>query len=406
MNAHELVDHIRSGPTEILLNKPLRFRRRTRSNPCDFNEFLQALQSNETIQTAEVGAHHLLGVSEDEWVLLVQTLGSIKGIEHLDLKCFSGSIAYHPFQAIADAVNNAHSLRNLDIAVLGESIPRDPSGMIALANALREHTALQEFLWADLCTRRETAQITAPDPVLQSLPACPHLRKATIMTELGSVDVTKNLLQVNSGTDLNLALRKEDWLAVANEIRQGRCNVRSLYLANIRVFESDATEAVIAVASAIRLDRNLEHLHLHMQNGFADEAGVALAEALTVNTTLRRCNVSDARFGTQSYMAFAAMLRVNTNLILELPRFIPAPPFIAAVFDVRLLNHYNQMRIEQRLNKVGRGRLFASNETTREEWVDALHELSCSNSFDLDDSPALRISSLYILLQLNPDVIA
>jgi hypothetical protein len=405
MNPRELVDHIHSGPTEIVLDRPLRFHRRTRSNPCDFNEFLQALQSNETIRTAECGVHLLLGVSEDEWILLVKKLGSIKGIEHLSLESFSGSIGFHPFQAIADAVNNAHSLCNLNINILGETIPRDPSGMIALANALREHTALQEFTWADLCTRLETAQITAPDPVLQALSACPHLRKATIMTECASLDAMKNLLQVHSGTDLRLALRKDDWFAVANEIRQGRCNVRYLYLATmLRVAESDATEGVKAVASAIRLDRNLEHLHLHIQNGFTDEAGLALAEALTVNTTLRQVNLSatthQATLGAQSYEAFAVMLRVNANLTLELPRFDPA------VRDERIVNHYNQMRIEQRLNKVGRGRLLASNETAKEEWVDALHELSCSNSFGLDDSPALRISCLYSLLQLNPDVIA
>jgi hypothetical protein len=50
MNPRELVDHIRSGPAELTLDTPLpRFRRRTRSNPYDFNEFLEALQSNKMI---------------------------------------------------------------------------------------------------------------------------------------------------------------------------------------------------------------------------------------------------------------------------------------------------------------------------------------------------------------------
>jgi hypothetical protein len=49
MNPRELVDHIRNGPAKLVLDEPLRFRRRTRSNPCDFNEFIQALQSSETI---------------------------------------------------------------------------------------------------------------------------------------------------------------------------------------------------------------------------------------------------------------------------------------------------------------------------------------------------------------------
>jgi hypothetical protein len=31
------------------------------------------------------------------------------------------------------------------------------------------------------------------------------------------------------------------------------------------------------------MDRNLEYLYLRMEDGFTDEAGVTLAEALTVN---------------------------------------------------------------------------------------------------------------------------
>jgi hypothetical protein len=403
MNPRELVDHIRSGPTEIVLDKPLRFRRRTRSNPCDFSEFLQALRSSETIRTTECRSHLEVGLTEDKWVLLVTTLGSIRGIEHLKFNCRPGSCDFHPFRAIADAVNNAHSLCKLAINMDGR-ISRDPSGMIALANALQEHTAFQEFTWTDGYYWQEATQITSLDPVLQALPACPHLQRVIIMTKYASSNAMKNLLQLRSATNLNLVLGKEHWLAVADEIRRGRCNVRYLYLAMIGVVASEASEAVKAVASAIRLDRNLEHLHLLTQSGFTDEAGVALAEALTVNTTLRQVKFSAAShqttFGAQSYEAFAAMLRVNANLILELPRFVTAVP------NERLVNHYNQMRIEQRLNQVGRGRLLASNKTTREEWVDALHELSGSNSLGLDDSPALRINCLYSLLLLNPDVIA
>jgi hypothetical protein len=51
MSPRELVNHIRNGPAELLLNEPLRFRRRTRSNPCDFNVFLHALLPSENIRT-------------------------------------------------------------------------------------------------------------------------------------------------------------------------------------------------------------------------------------------------------------------------------------------------------------------------------------------------------------------
>jgi hypothetical protein len=51
------------------------------------------------------------------------------------------------------------------------------------------------------------------------------------------------------------------------------------------------SEALQIIASAIQLDGNLKRLVLHMMTGFTDEAGVALAEALTVNTTLRNLDL-------------------------------------------------------------------------------------------------------------------
>ncbi len=83
MNPRELVDHIRSGPAKLVLDEPLRFRRRTRSNPCDFNEFIQALRSSETIRDVECSSHRRLGITEDEWVLLVKTIGRIKDIQNM-----------------------------------------------------------------------------------------------------------------------------------------------------------------------------------------------------------------------------------------------------------------------------------------------------------------------------------
>jgi hypothetical protein len=93
-----------------------------------------------------------MGISEDEWVLLVKTLGSIKDLQRLEFYCMPGSRRFHPFQAVADAVNNAQSLRNLEIYIESETFPGDPSGLIALANSLREHPALQEFTWFDSCS--------------------------------------------------------------------------------------------------------------------------------------------------------------------------------------------------------------------------------------------------------------
>jgi hypothetical protein len=121
------------------------------------------------------------------------------------------------------------------------------------------------------------------------------------------------------------------------------------------VTRSEATAAIQAVASAIRLDQNLEHLTLEIiMNGFTNEAGVALA----VNTTLRKIKLSTATLhpsqqarnratlGAPAYEALSAMLRVNTSLVLKLP------PFETAGADERLCESRNRLRIEQRWNKV------------------------------------------------------
>jgi hypothetical protein len=128
---------------------------------------------------------------------------------------------------------------------------------------------------------------------------------------------------------------------------------------------------------------------------------VALAEALTVNKTLRiitlylpaRCWEDADVLCAAAYDAFSAMLRVNTSLVLDLS------PFDYGASDEKLVDSRNQMRIEQGLNHVGRGRLESSSQTTREEWVDALSEL---NSRNVDERPDFNVSCLYSLLRLNP----
>jgi hypothetical protein len=91
-----------------------------------------------------------------------------------------------------------------------------------------------------------------------------------------------------------------------------------------------------------------------------------------------------------AYDAFCDMLRVNTSPVLELP------PFNDTFIDERLIDSRNQMRIEQVLNLVGRGRLLSSRQTTRKELVDALHKL---NSYsNVDESPEFSGSCMYSLL--------
>jgi hypothetical protein len=230
MKSREFVDHILSGPVKLVLGEPLRFRRRTRSNPCDFNEFLQALQSSETIRNVRCRSHRWLGITEDEWVLLVKTLGSIKGNQSMFVDCAHSSHDFHPFQAVVEALKSAHSLRELTVRLDDATFLRDSSGLPALANAVREYTGLQEFSLVDFCPLLEGAQSTAFDSMLQELSACPHLQRVHIHTKRTSADAIRNLLQLPTDTELTLALTPVQRLAAADEIRLGRCLIKALNL--------------------------------------------------------------------------------------------------------------------------------------------------------------------------------
>jgi hypothetical protein len=409
MNPRELVDHIRSGPAELELSEPLRFNHQTCSNPCDLNEFLRVLQSSETIRTVSCQPHFILQLGIDEWVLLVKSIGRIKCIGALTLWFDSHNL--HAFQAVADAVNSAHSLHTLQLifVVRSETFPRDLSGLTALVNALGEHTGLRNFTWIDSSTQREVVQIPALDHIFRILPACPHLRNVTIKTKFASAGTLQNLLllQLQHGTQLSLVVIRDYWMVATDAIRQGNCNVQSLCLYLWEEGPDEANEAVQAVASAIRLDRNLKSLCLTMGDHFTDEAGVALAKALAVNTTLllvllifKRVDASalpnTAAFGVPVYEALSAMLRVNTSLELQV-RLSEIDGASERVRESR-----DQMRIEQLVNLVGRGKLVAWSQTTREQWADALQELTSRN---VDESPAFQVSCVYSVLRSNPTVV-
>jgi hypothetical protein len=110
----------------------------------------------------------------------------------------------HPFHAIAESVNSAHSLHKLGINVQGDTLPRDPPGLTALANAIRKQTALDHFAWIDSCYLKEATQhvpSVSPDVVLRVLSACLHLRRV-VLAKSASSDAVNNLLRLQKATYL------------------------------------------------------------------------------------------------------------------------------------------------------------------------------------------------------------
>jgi hypothetical protein len=54
------------------------------------------------------------------------------------------------------------------------------------------------------------------------------------MSKCASVDAVKNLQQMRPATELHLVVETDHWLAVADEIRHGRCNVQKLSLSMLQ----------------------------------------------------------------------------------------------------------------------------------------------------------------------------
>jgi hypothetical protein len=376
MNLRELVNYIESGPTELVLHEPLRFRRRTRSNPCDFNGLVQALQSSETIITADCETHQKLHISEAEWGRLVETLGGIKGIQRLTLACVAGSLDFHPFQGFADAVENAQSLRSVFFEINGFRCPIDSAGIMALAGALRKkHAALEKWCWVEAQLEPQDATSGALDPVLEALSSltCPNLRMVSICTQSASANAISNLLcQLHLGPDpdqwlLLSMMGTDECLAVAEAIRLGLCNVQRL------------------------------HLSFNPKHGAtATRVGVALANALTHNSTLRFFTFGGLALRFPVYEAFSAMLRINTSVVVKVNSSVNGD-------DQRLVDSHNQMCIEQRLNQVGRGNLLSPSQT-KTMWMDALDKLNLI-SRKAGDTIELHVSCLYSLLCMNPSAL-
>jgi hypothetical protein len=225
MNPRELVDHhVRSGPVELVLDVPLRFAVERVPTRAISDTFFKSCKPAKRFEPCSVYN------TEDEWVRLIKTLGSIKDIQYLAVFCTAGSHDFHPFQAVADALNNAHSLSELQVILNYETLPRDTSELIALANALRERTSLQNFTWFDL----HSSQDVSPDPVLRALLDCPFLQFARIMTKYAGADAIRNLLELLVAIELELTLLPEHWLAVADELRRGHFHARVLSLCMIK----------------------------------------------------------------------------------------------------------------------------------------------------------------------------
>jgi hypothetical protein len=241
-------------------------------------------------------------------------------------------------------------------------------------------------------------QVVALDRLFSAVSASPIHALLVDEGSFISDNAVRTLVRSPALENLSIGVRAELWVVIANEIQQGYCRFKQLFLYEDlfgnRSTAQASTDAFLAMASVIRYNGILERLKLMAADGVADEAGVA--SALEVNTTLRQVGVGAQRvpFGVNAYDAFSKMLRANTNLQLTVP-------CLSSDASPTLQKHYKELCIEIRLNEVGRGRLLESTQTPREAWFNAMDEL---NNESRDETCGIQLDCLYSLLQLNPEI--
>jgi hypothetical protein len=162
MKPYELFDLIRlNNPNELELKHTLRFRRRSRSNPCSFDDLIQALRSNESIRTVRCQGNVSLGITQEEWFLFVQTLGTIPALRQLS---FLGQDVPNvpPVQAVADAVGSARLLRTFQIGE-GVILFGSKAGFEALCHNIGSCCSdLEQMAGESFVRRGKSARIATP----------------------------------------------------------------------------------------------------------------------------------------------------------------------------------------------------------------------------------------------------
>jgi hypothetical protein len=408
MKPSELFDLIRlNNPSELELKHTLRFRRRSRSNPCSFDDLIQALQSNESIRTVRCQGNVSLGITQEEWFLFVQTLGTIPALRQLS---FLGQDVPNvpPVQAVADAVGSARLLGTFQIGE-GVILFGSRTGFEALCHNLGSCCSdLEQVQWQgkfrstwEIRENRDTNNCL--DPLFRALAVCPRLRSVQIWTDAVNYvtpQAVRELLVCAPALQC-LDLKTTEWETVAEIIGKESCHIQTLKVSTLRCPGSGA----VALARAVGQNRHLQSLTLRVGTGFTDALGVALAEALQVNTTLRELVlVGEWDYGFRTtdhmnipaYQALQNMLRVNTSVILKVPALDSRwnPDLVGIVRP-----YYDRMLIEMRLNAAGRGGLMLGSQASKAAWVHTLNRLNGQNE---DDD--LQVDCLYTLLKLNPSM--
>jgi hypothetical protein len=467
MQPQTLLDTIRGAPKELKLFETIRFRRRTRSSTCDFQTILQALTACDSLTVLICSRHFMSGITSDEWFRFLQCTGSIPNLRELYFVCHSRvpvlaiahivgtskSLRKLFFGHDNTLTGNVTELRDLVTgqgAVTTGTVTATATATVAgsgtctstsastsdstdsgnndndIDNDIKSnncgcyfrHSALEELIWlgganddddndndGDNDRSNQQEPLVPFDALLRALIPCPKLRTAKIGTERIPEDSLRALLASSAFQSLHMLATMDEWMVVSHCLQAQTACLTELVLSS-HFTKADTDTAISSLAKALGRDPHLLRLRLEMCNGYTDTAGVALAEAMQMNTALQHVDLDenggcgeasgDTRnsMGVTAYKALTAMAVVRSDLRLG----VPVVDEHASVTDKE---QHAKLRIELRLNAVGRRQLLVTSPTTREAWVNALLQLNADRCPEDRD---IKVDCLFTFLLLNPTV--
>jgi Ran GTPase-activating protein (RanGAP) involved in mRNA processing and transport len=282
-----------------------------------FRELLTVLSMNRTVKSAKITLRFLLGMSEDEKTRLYKALGTMPALEHLHLA--SSGLAVFGLQIITQALSRTQYLKTLHLhsghfrdstyyRTKGTLSTHDEE-FVDFCRTLKSLRGLEAFTLEDV---EDTFDLNALIRILSTLPNLRYLSiKAFAFSfpsqprmSVGTLSVICNMMTLRT-----LSLKRLQLVQHLPEMFSNLQNNTVLENLTLEGYQMDR-ECGMALANLLQTNGTLKAVHVGF-NKLPDECGVAIANALSANTNITTFDFSVNGLGRGASLAFSQVLAAN-----------------------------------------------------------------------------------------------
>lgn len=390
----------------LRLDAIVRFRRRTRSNPVSFQDFLQSLRDTKGIRTVFCYPSMFLGIRQDEWHQIVCTFGQLENLSSLNFTFGYGGFIAISASALAETLERTSSIKKL---VLSEAVvmvgPVEALQRLARAIAV---SALTKFKCE--CLFRLSERNPNPRQVIaeQGVALCTTLECLSLRDHMRQLSEEQTASMVLRLTSLKLlSLYTCHWRGV------GRAMVRNTTIRELKMTDHDVDpESFASFLTSLQRNQSLRGLTLALRQGFrGGTTKQALLDFIEHHESLERLSLIDTIDGMKPSPAecfspsdvSALVNSVAANGLVQ----VDISGLGSHVHDDDCERHWRcreQVKVENILNRVGRRRLRRCL-GDREQYQTAL--LSLAAGYDQmhgDDTELQRTQCFFDFFRMNPSL--